>query len=272
MQNPLTRKLETFALLDDDDRRLLDDVVRTARVVDAGETIIVEGDEPSEVHLVVEGLACRYKQLADGHRQIVAYMVPGDFCDMHVFLLKHMDHSIASMSRCRIVDIPRRRMLELSSRPAIQGALWRATMVDEAVLREWLVNMGGRSAEKRVAHFFCEMIVRLKAVGLAPGTTCQLPLTQADLGDTLGLSTVHINRTMQALNGRGLLEKKMKTLSVPDFEMLAAFASFDPNYLHLENARPTDHGSIEGFPLVYADPASIGNAHSLPRQASSARS
>ena len=244
MQNALTRKLETFALLDDDDKRLLDDIVRTSRIVDAGQVIIHEGDKPIDLHLVVEGFAYRYKQLAEGNRQIVAYMIPGDFCDMHVPLLEHMDQTIAALSRCRIVDIPRHRVMEMSGHPAVQRALWWASLVDEAVRREWLVNMGGRSPEKRVAHFFCEMIARLSAVGLGSGTTCYLPLTQAHLGETLGLSTVHINRTLQGLSAKGLVDKKPKMLATLDFARLAAFADFDPNYLHLHNARGSDPVTI----------------------------
>ena len=265
MHNPFTRKLETFAPLDEDDRNVLDEVVRMSRIVDAGDIIIDEGDEPTKVHLVIEGIAHRYKQLSDGRRQTVAYMVPGDLCDMHGFLLKHMDHSIAAMSCCRIVEIPRGRVVELCARPLIQRALWCATLIDEAVLWEWLVNMGLRSAEKRLAHFFCEMFVRLRGAGWASATVCPLPLTQADLGETLGLSTVHINRTMQALSGRGLVKKKTKSLVIPDFEKLAAFADFNPNYLHLKGAKPVEQvATNDDFSTVHVDVARM--AHSLPRQ------
>ncbi len=265
MQNPLTRKLETFAPLDEDDKGLLDEIVRMTRIVDAGDIIINEGDEPTTVHLVLEGIAFRYKLLSDGKRQIVAFMVPGDLCDMHGFLLNHMDHSIAAMSRCRIVDIPRHRVLELCGRPAIQRALWCATLVEEAVLWEWLVNMGSRSSGQRVAHFFCEMFVRLRVTGWASATVCPLPLTQADLGETLGLSTVHINRTMQILSGMELVKKKTKSLCVPDFAKLAAFAGFNPDYLHLKGAKSMDHvATTDDFPAVQADTARTGITRSLP--------
>ena len=266
MRNPLTRKLETFTPLDEDDRHLLDDIVRASRIVAAGDLIIDEGEEPTDVHLVLEGIACRYKQLPDGGRQIVAYMVPGDLCDMHVFLLDRMDHSIAAMSRCRIADIPRRRIFELCDRPSIQRALWWATLVDEAVLREWIVNMGGRSTEKRLAHFFCEMIVRLRIVGGASADACPFPLTQEVLGETLGLSTVHINRTMQALRGRGLIRKKAKSLSFPDFAALADFADFSPDYLHLHAAKPRDQAvAADDYLNVYAEAANGGITRPPPQ-------
>ena len=171
--------------------------------------------------------------LADGKRQIMAYLVPGDFCDLHVFILKEMDHSIATLSRCSVVKIPRQRILELTERPAIARAFWWAALVDEATLREWLVNIGARPAEQRVAHLLCELLVRLRVVGLADGGRYELPLTQKELGDTTGLSNVHVNRVLRRLRGEGLITFKDKHLVILDVERLKAFSGFTPNYLHL---------------------------------------
>lgn len=233
MPNLLTRKLEAFAALPEADRRLLDEVVRGAREVGAREDIIHEGDDPTDVHLVLEGFACRYKLLEDGRRQIMAYLVPGDFCDLHVFILKSMDHSIAALSPCRVVDIPRRRVLEMTERPALARALWWCSLVDEATLREWLVNVGGRSAEHRVAHLLCELLLRLETVGLTNGGSYELPLTQAEIADTMGLSHVHVNRVLQRLRAEGLITLKDKQLVILDVPKLKAFSGFNPNYLHL---------------------------------------
>jgi CRP-like cAMP-binding protein len=180
VENILTRKLEAFAPLGDADKRLLDDVIRDAREVRPHQDLIQEGDVPSDVHLILEGFACRYKLLSEGRRHIMAYLLPGDFCDHHVFILKAMDHSIATLSRCKVVAIPRQRVLELTERPAIARAFWWAALVDEATLREWLVNIGRRSAEHRVAHLLCELLLRLRAVGLANGDRFELPLTEAN--------------------------------------------------------------------------------------------
>ena len=153
-----------------------------------------------------------------------------------MFILREMDHSIAAVSPCKLVDIPREMILRLAERPAIARALWWASLVDEAILREWLVNMGRRPAEERLAHLMCELLMRLRAVGLADGGRYELPMTQADLGDTLGLSTVHVNRVLQALRAKDLVELKSRTLVLLDPDRLMDFAGFNPNYLHLDRA------------------------------------
>ena len=233
MANLLTRKLEAFAPLSEADRHLLDAVIREARDVGSREDLIREGDAPGDVRLILAGFACRYKRLAGGRRQIMAYLVPGDFCDLHVFILREMDHTIATLSPCRVVDIPRERILEMTERPALGRALWWATLVDEATLREWLVNIGARPAEQRVAHLLCELLLRLRTVGLANGDSYELPITQAELADTVGLTNVHVNRVLQRLRGDGLITLRGKRLVIPDVERLNAFSGFTPNYLHL---------------------------------------
>ena len=239
MTNPLTRKLEAFAPLSDDDKRLLDDVVQTAREVGPREDLIREGENPRDVQLVLEGFACRYKLLANGQRQITAYLVPGDFCDLHVFILTAMDHSIATLSPCRIAPIPRHRVLELTERPAIARALWWASLVDEAVLREWLLNIGARPAEERIAHLLCELLVRLRTVGLSSDGVYELPLTQTDLADTVGLTHIHVNRMLQRLRAAGAITLKGNRLVIHDVVGLMAFCGFDPGYLHLAERNGT---------------------------------
>src|ERR1700761_6474538 len=129
--NLLTRKLENFVRLNDDDRRYLDKVVRVARKVPANTDTICEGDKPSDVHLILQGFACRNKISPNGVRQIMAYMVPGDFCDLHVAVLKQMDHSISTLSECEVVDIPLTTIEEMTARPQLARSLWWATLVDE---------------------------------------------------------------------------------------------------------------------------------------------
>ena len=233
MENLLTRKLEVFAPLPEADKTLLDEVVREPRWIGQRLDLIAEGDAPTSVRLILEGFACRYKVLPDGKRQIMAYLVPGDFCDLHVFILKAMDHGIATLSPCKVVDITRRRVLELMERPAIARAFWWAALVDEATLREWLVNIGSRPAEERIAHLLCELLLRLRTVGLTDGGKFELPITQAELGQTMGLSTVHVNRVLQRLRGDGMITLKGKNLVIVDEEKLKVFSGFNPNYLHL---------------------------------------
>ena len=237
MANLLLRKLELFGPLPPIDRLLLNEVVSQPQQVDAHRDIVREGDAPDNVHLVLDGFACRYKILPDRSRSIFAYLVPGDFCDLNIFILKAMDHTIATLSACRMVSIPRRRVLELADRPAIGRALWWTTLVDEATLREWLVNIGKRRADVRTAHLLCELHLRLKSVGLAEGGEFALPLTQTELADTIGMSPVHMNRSLQVLRSQGLVVFKNRQLVIPDIDRLRQIGQFNPNYLHLEGGK-----------------------------------
>jgi CRP-like cAMP-binding protein len=235
MPNALVRKLESFAQLSEADKRVLNDVIqRNAREVGPRTDLIREGDKPEGVHLILEGFACRYKILPDGTRQIMAYMIPGDFCDLHIFILREMDHSVATLSHCREVEIPRATIIELTEdHPRIARAFWWATLVDEAILRQWLISLGRRDAGKRLAHLICELLLRLQLVGLVSGYTFELPLTQEELADTLGMSGVHLNRMLQDLRRSGMIELQDHSLVVLDRVRLQEYAGFDPNYLHL---------------------------------------
>ena len=234
--NPFVRKLEGFAALSDADRAMLERISANPRYVAPGTDLAREGDKPDGVFLVMEGMACRHKVRANGQRQIMAYLVPGDACDLDVALLEEMDHTITTLSACKVVRIPPETVTDLlGNHPRIARALRMGTLVDEATLREWLVNVGCRSAAERMAHLFCELLLRLRAVGLADNDSFDLPLTQVDLADTTGLSNVHVNRTLQELRRQGLIELKGKRLRILDLPRLRALAEFKPNYLHLKD-------------------------------------
>jgi CRP-like cAMP-binding protein len=235
--NRLARKLECFQPLSQADRDFLDGLITNVREVPARTDIIGEGERPHDVHLIMDGFACRYKISAEGSRHIMAYLLPGDFCDLHVALLKEMDHSISSLSKCRVVEIPPNRIEDMLNRPAIARALYWATLVDEGTLREWLVTLATRDAPESLAHLFCELLLRMRAVGLAQGDSFELPITQEELADTAGLSPVHVNRSLQALRAHGLLELKNKRLVILDHRRLVEYSGFNPNYLHLTEAR-----------------------------------
>src|SRR5215217_5263658 len=160
--SPLVTKLETVATLSLEDRIALAALSEGARDMGARRHIIREGDRPDHVHLVVEGWAARYKLLPDGARQITAFLIPGDFCDLHVTILGEMDHSITTVTRAKVAYIPRRTMDELTARPSIARAFWWATLVDEAVLRAWIVNAGRRDAHEAIGHLICELYLRMK--------------------------------------------------------------------------------------------------------------
>ena len=233
--NVLVRKLELFAPLSDEDKLLLEESIRNTRVIDAHVDLSVEGSTPSSVHLVLTGLAFRYKTLEDGRRQILGFLVPGDFCDAHSFVLTKTDHSLATACVSTIVGLSPERIMSLSNRPAILRAFWWATLVEEAIAREWLVNLGKRNAEASLSHLFCELHMRLSAVGSVTGGALRLPLTQSELGDVLGLSTVHVNRSLQSLRGQGLIVLRNGVLELPDVARLRAFCGFKDDYLHHQN-------------------------------------
>jgi len=239
MPNPLVRKLEHGARLTDEERALLVQLCTKVDHVAAHQDLIGEGEAPDRVHVVLEGFACRYKSLPDGGRQIMAWLVPGDFCDLHVSLLGEMDHSIGTLTASTITSLPRNGLEALTeNHPKLTQALWWATLVDEAVLREWLVSMGRRPALQRIAHMFCEVRARLAAVALAPDDVLAFPLSQSDLADSAGLSSVHVNRVIRQLRDEGLIAWRGAFLKVLDPQGLAALADFDPNYLHLARRAP----------------------------------
>ena len=238
MHCALVKKLAVYTELTDEETEVLERSSDNPQPVEAREDIICEGDTPADVHLVTSGLACRYKLLDDGRRQIVAYLIPGDFCDLNVFILSKMDHSIAAISPVQMVRMPRDKILDLLRYPGISRAMWLATLVDEAILREWVTNLGQRSAENRLAHLFCELYMRMKkSVGLTNGLEFELPVTQAELGDTLGLSTVHVNRSLQSLKSADLVTFKGRKIVITDMGRLKKVSGFHDNYLHLNTTK-----------------------------------
>lgn len=235
MTNPLTQKLGSFTNLDERDRAALDEFASHPTSQQAGKDLIREGDRPEHVFLLLEGWACRYKILSDGNRQIIAYLIPGDLCDPHIFILDQMDHAIGLLSDAVVSTIPKAEVAEVTrSRPAIAQALWWSTLVDEAVLRHWLVNIGQRDAYDRIAHLFCELWARMHQVGLTTGGAFDLPLTQEQLGDTMGLTAVHTNRVLQRMRAEGLISMQSKRLTIHDMDAMRRIAGFNANYLHLQ--------------------------------------
>ncbi|GJD60685.1 Crp/Fnr family transcriptional regulator [Methylobacterium frigidaeris] len=234
--NPLIRKLERFSRLSDADKRLLQQAA-TARIVnyDTHQDIIAEGEEPRDVNLILAGWVCRYKQLADGSRQIMSFLLPGDLCDLNIFILRRMDHALGTLTPVVAAKISRDLLQEmLNADPRLTRALWWEVLVTAAIHREWLVNIGRRTALERVAHVLCEVFVRQQAVGRVRDGRCELPITQVELADALGLSAVHVNRTLRELRQAGLIDWRDKQLAIPDIDTLTAVARFDPDYLHLD--------------------------------------
>ncbi len=232
---PLIRKLEQFDRVSDAERRLLEQAVVRQRAAAKGEDLVREGDRPSESLFLITGFAARYNLVRTGKRQITALHVPGDFVDLHSFLVKRMDHSVMTMTACTVGVVPHDALRAISeTQPHLTRLLGVNIAVDAAIHRHWIVNIGRQSALQHTAHLFCEMFWRLQAVGLTEGHSFRFPLTQAELGDTLGLSTVHVNRVVQELRKEGLITWRGETVIVEDWPRLQQLAEFDPTFLSLE--------------------------------------
>ncbi|WP_424932016.1 Crp/Fnr family transcriptional regulator [Amaricoccus macauensis] len=235
-ESKLTRRLRHGARLSERDIGQLETISASAIDIVASTDLIKQHDVAKHAHIILDGVACRYKFLRDGRRAIVALLLPGDFCDLQDSIQQKMDHSIATLVDCRIAKLDKQEITRLlESSPAIRRACLWATMVEEATLREWLVNVGRRSSEEAVAHLFCELDARLGAVGLARGHVFYLPLTQATIADVIGISAVHVQRVIANLKDAGLIMLQDRVLVIPDFASLAEMADFDETYLHLGN-------------------------------------
>jgi CRP-like cAMP-binding protein len=199
----------------------------------AGQDLVSEGERPERVHIVLSGWLCRYKTLEDGRRQIVNLVLPGELCDSHAYLLSRMDHSIGTLTPVVYSEIERERFDELTaSDQTLAEALWCGALADNSIQREWVLNIGRRVALERVAHLLCEIVERLRPVGLWDGKSCAFPITQMDLADATGLSVVHLNRTLQELRASGLIILRERLLTIHDLDALKNTGLFDPNYLH----------------------------------------
>jgi CRP-like cAMP-binding protein len=196
--------------------------------------IIKEGDRPIQSTLLLSGLAMRYRFLRNGDRQITAIHLPGDFVDLQSFPLKDMDHSVGALSECVVASIPHSSLRDIvRTDPDLTEMLWRLSLLDGAIHREWLVAMGGLPGVSHLAHLLCEVYVRLAHIGLAADFAFDLPVTQADLGDALGLSPVHVNRLLQDLRGNRVIRFEARRVEILDWARLVEIGQFDDRYLHL---------------------------------------
>ncbi len=230
--DPLTRKLASFVDLTPGDRAALEDLASGGRRFPAQTPILHQSDIPDSAILVLEGFACRYKFLTNGRRQITAYLLPGDLFDLDLEFRVPVDCALATMTVCRLAIVPRGDYEDLMRRrPRIARALRMAKLTEVATLREWVTNLGSRSGPERLAHFLCEMLLRLQKTGLASENQYSFPITQADLADTLGMSCVHVNRVLQKLRREGLIELSGRKLTILKPDGLSTLAEYDPSYL-----------------------------------------
>jgi len=233
MINAFAKRLRGRGHLDDDDVAMLVTACHNVRTVSAGHHLIMEGDRPDPVFVILDGWACQYKILPDGSRQIIAFMLPGDFCDIHIAVLEELDYSIVTLTPARVAFLPQSQMEALvESKPATTRAFWWAQLVDQGILRTWIVSMGRRNSDQRIAHLMCELYLRMRNIGLATNDQCAMPLTQNVLADALGLTPVHVNRVLRKLRMAKVMELQSGSLTILDPTQLARIAGFDESYLH----------------------------------------
>lgn len=204
------------------------------RIIDARRDLVVEGEASDVVVAVLDGFACRYKTVARGRRQITGLLLPGDFDDTEPSLSEAPDHSVATITSCRVALVPKAALVRLvREHPAFDHGLRCFTRLELRILREWLLNMGQRMADRQVAHLFCELLYRMNAIGMVNDGEFALPFTQEELADILGLSTVHVNRVLQELRRVGLIRLDQRRLKIVDYGALRILGEFDPAYLQM---------------------------------------
>jgi CRP-like cAMP-binding protein len=234
--HPLVRRLKSIYTLADGDAEALVNLPMQVVALRTDQDIVREGDRPSRSCLILEGFACMYKVTGEGKRQILSFQIAGDVPDLQSIHLNVLDNSLGTITPCKVGFILHETLRDLCARhPRIAAALWRSTLIDAAIFREWMANIGRRQAYSRMAHLLCEIVTRMRAVGLAEDHSCELPMTQSELADATGISTVHVNRTLQELRTNGLITLKGSTLIVQDWDALKQAGDFDPAYLHLRD-------------------------------------
>jgi CRP-like cAMP-binding protein len=242
-------KLEKRAPLAAGDREALLALPFRLQTIEPGKYIVREGSSASHSALIIAGFACRHKVTIDGARQIISFHIPGDFIDLEGAILNVADHNVQALSRCELALVPVEAVRKLANEhPMIARAMWVDSLVDSSIFREWVVNVGRRDARSRIAHLLCEFARRLEVAGLANHEGYELPMTQEHLADATGLTPVHVNRTLKALEREGLVVRNRRFVGIPDWGRLRAVAGFSELYLHLDQTEggesPMTHSPI----------------------------
>jgi CRP-like cAMP-binding protein len=229
------RKLRARDEISDAEEAAIRAAVSGIITVEADKTIIKAGSVLDRSTLLLEGIMCRFKDLKSGERQITELHVAGDFVDLHSFTLKRLDHSIMTLTPCTFATVPHDRLAKITEEhPHLTRVYWFNTNMDAAIHREWEVSLGRRTSLSKVASLLCELHIRLGIVGLSRGDEYDLPLTQTDLAECLGLTQIHVNRTLRELRIQGLVEFRGGVVRIVSMDRLIAVAEFDPSYLYLE--------------------------------------
>lgn len=232
----LIRKLESIGTLSDEQRQAIERLPVRTHTLATRQDIVRDGDKPAHCCLILDGWICRYKLLGDGKRQIFSFHIAGDIPDLQSQHVPTMDYGLATITTATVAFIDHERLHELTLRhPKLGTLFWRETLIDAAIFRQCMVGLGRRSAFEHTAHLFCELYLKLQAVGLAENYRCQLPIAQHDLADALGLTPVHVNRVLRDMRDQALITLHAHTLVIKAWNELVRIAQFDPTYLNLEH-------------------------------------
>ncbi|RYE42822.1 MAG: Crp/Fnr family transcriptional regulator, partial [Hyphomicrobiales bacterium] len=247
-----THHLSRRSQLSDDDRAAVLALPHVRRNLNANTYLVREGEPPrSYCSLLLSGLAFRHKLTVTGSRQIVSLHMLGDLLDLQHLFLNIADHSVQAPTELQVADIDRQALQEIAlARPAVGRALWVDGLVDASIYREWVLNVGRRDARARIAHILCEIAIRMRAAGVMDSVSFQLPMTQEQLGDATGLTSVHVNRTLKALAADGLIEQGGRWISITDWDGIRQGGDFNPLYLHLDQVAPEFDGPLSS---IFAD-------------------
>lgn len=234
--NPLATKLQCFIALSSEETIALALLTLHRKAIRAEQVIVHEGEVPTHVYLILHGFAYRFKMLCDGRRQILGFLLPGDLIEVDVYNGGGPDHSVAALNDSMVAMIPRAALADLRIKhPNINAACLLVSLSERSILREWLINVGQRNAVQRIGHLFCEIYSRLQAIGRCDGDgSIDFPLTQTALADTIGLTTVHVNRSLKQLRKGGLITFRRRRHTIVDLTRLAEVAGFNDDYLRLK--------------------------------------
>ena len=232
------QRLARCATLSLEEQRVLEDATESPRRCSSSENLVKVGDPADRLIVILSGHAYQYRLLPDGRRQILAYLFAGDMCDPRQLMLPQVDYSMCVLASSDIATLSVNTLQRLERHPNVSLAMARYALMQAAITREWLVNVGHRTAFERIGHLVCEMFTRLESVGLTHEHAFELPLTQAELGDTLALSAVHVNRTLMELRRLKLVTFQNRQVVIHDFNALQSAAGFDPSYLHFNERSP----------------------------------
>jgi CRP-like cAMP-binding protein len=256
--HPMIRKLDSIARLNEAERDAIASLPLQLTTIRARQDVVREGDRPSRSCVLLEGVAAVYKNTPTGGRQIMAFYLPGDIPDLQSLHLGLLDISMGTISPCKVGFVPHDVLRAFcEQQPRLAGLLWRETLIDAAIFREWLVNIGRRTGSTRLAHLLCEWITRCRSLDLCDGDSVPFPMTQSELADATGFTAIHINRLLKELRTSGAVQIKGATLTVLDWETLKEIGQFDPAYLHLGPRNGSGSSSDgEARPLIHVSDVS----------------